>query len=817
MISLFVKEIRAFFNSITGYLVISVFLVLNSLFLWLVPGDFNLLDAGYASIDGLFMISPWVFMFLIPAITMRMFADEKRGGTMEFLLTKPLTEIQIVLAKFLAALSLVLFSLIPTLLYYYTISQLGDPVGNIDSGAVQGSYVGLFFLGGAYVAIGLFASSLTDNPIVSFILAALLSFVFYFGFDQIAELDMFGDMDLLIYSLGINEHYLSISRGVVDSRDLIYFIGLIVVFCSMARLVMQSRKWDKQTRRSDFTQFGLMTAVVILINVAGAYEFFRIDLTAEKRYSLSETTIGLLEQIEDPLFFKVYLEGEYPADFQRLQRETRQMLDEFRAYNGKIEYEFINPNENEGDDSQTNFGQQLQQRGLEPVTLEVNRQDGRSQIQVFPGAIVNYQDRETAVNLLQSQLGQSPETQINNSVQNLEYALASSVRRLALVEKPLIGFIEGHGELDRRHIASFAAGLAGTYRVDRFNLREFQQDSVTGEVSIVDQLRRLNRFDLIVIAKPQKPFEDLDKFFIDQFIMNGGRVMWLIDPVQASMDSLSYASEFLAIPELDKLNIDDMLFRYGVRLNTNLLQDYTCAGVNDRREVRRWPYFPLIMPRVKHPITKDLNAIKLEFAGTIDTIFSPTVSKTPLLISSENSRTQATPGIVSLRTLYSDPKPEQFPMRHLPVAYLLEGNFESVFRNRLIPKSLETSSIQLRDTSRFTQQLVVADGDLIKNQLNIVNPNLQRGIPLPLGYDQYTGMQFGNGDFLLNVVDYMLDDSGLIAVRSRELKLRLLDKVKVSESRTFWAVLNTAAPVLFIVLFGIVYTSNRRRKFAVKA
>lgn len=817
MISLFSKEIRAFFNSITGYLVICVFLILNSLFLWIVPDNFNLLDSGYASIDGLFFISPWVFMFLIPAITMRMFADEKKVGTMEFLLTKPLTEIQIIGAKFLAALALVLFSLLPTLIYYYSISQLGDPVGNIDSGATMGSYFGLFFLGGAYVAIGLFASALTDNPIVSFITAALFSFIFFFGFDQFAELDIFGDLDLLIYSLGINEHYLSISRGVVDSRDLIYFIGLILLFGAMGRLVLQSRKWDKSSRKTDFLQFGLIAVVIVLMNVAGSFSYFRIDLTAEKRYSLSDATLGLLDKIEDPMFFRVYLEGEYPADFQRLQRETKQMLDEFRAYNSRIEYEFINPNESDDDSERDTYAQQLQQRGLEPVTLDISRKDGRAQVQVFPGAIVSYQDQETAINLLQSQLGQTPEAQINGSVQNLEYALAASLRRLILIEKPLIGFLEGHGELDRKYIASFAANLAGTYRVDQFNIREFNVDSISGEVSIAEQMRRLNRFDLLVIAKPTKPFEELDRFFIDQYVMNGGKIMWLVDAVHANMDSLSVASEFLAYPTLDQLHIDDILFKYGVRVNTNLVQDYVCAGVNDRREIRPWPYFPVIMPRVaNNPITKDLNAIKLEFASTIDTIYSPSVRKTPLLVTSENTKIQATPGLVGLRTLYTDPNPADFNSQYLPVAYLLEGSFESVFKNRIRPTGLG-NEIQLRDSSRFTQQLVVADGDIIKNQLNLVNPNMQRGVPLPLGYDQYTGMQFGNGDFLLNVVDYMLDESGLISVRSRELKLRLLDKVKISESRLYWTILNTVAPIIFIIIFGILYTWNRKRKFATKA
>ncbi len=815
MISLFKKEIRAFFNSVTGYLVISVFLALNSLFLWILPDNFNLMDSNYASIENLFIISPWVFLFLIPAITMRMFADEKRTGTMEFLLTKPLTEIQIIVAKYIAALSLVLFSLLPTLLYFYSIYELGNPSGNIDAGATVGSYIGLFLLGGAYVAVGLFASALTDNPIISFILAALLSFFLYMGLDQLAGLNIFGDADLMILNLGINEHYLSISRGVIDSRDVLYFVGLVVLFGAMARLTLQSRKWDKRSRKADFIQFGLIAAIIVVFNLIGSFTFSRIDLTSEKRYSLSEATINLIDRIEDPMLFKIYLKGEYPADLQRLQRETQQMLDEFRAYNRLIEYEFINPSE---EDNPEQFSQLLQQRGVMPTTIDVRTDDGRSQKSIYPGGIVAYQDRETAVNLLQSIINRSAQDQVNISIQNLEYNLANTLRRLIIQEKPLIGFTTGHGEWERKYVASISAELAGTYRLDRFNIREFAIDTITGQPSLQSQLRKINSYDLLVIARPTEAFNELDKFLIDQYVMNGGKIMWLVDPVYANMDSLSQASEFLAFPQMEQLNIDDMLFKYGVRLNNVLLQDFNCAGVNDRREVNDWPYYPVMLDLIDHPITKNLNGVKLEFASTIDTIFTPTVKKTPLLVSSQYSREQQMPGIVSLRYLYREKYPEEFHQQFLTTAVLLEGKFESIYRNRLVPQNLEAQGISLRDTSRWTQQIVIADADVIKNQLNLVNPNIERGTPLPLGYDQFLfGTQFGNDDFILNAIDYMLDESGLTTVRTKEFKIRLLDMPRIQEHRLFWLLLNSAVPIGFVLLFGLLYTLNRKRKHAIKA
>lgn len=243
MRALMLKEIRSFFNSVTGYLVVIVYLLINSLVLWLFPGVFNILDGGYATIDNLFIISPWVFMFLIPAITMRMFADEKKGGTMELLLTRPLTDMQIVWSKFSAGMVLVLFSVIPTLIYYFSIYKLGNPVGDVDTGGAFGSYIGLIFLGASYVSIGIFASSLTENQIVAFIIGMLLCFVMYLGFDELASLNIFGSAELFVMDLGINAHYTSMSRGVIDSRDVLYFLSLITLMALSTRLVIQSRKW----------------------------------------------------------------------------------------------------------------------------------------------------------------------------------------------------------------------------------------------------------------------------------------------------------------------------------------------------------------------------------------------------------------------------------------------------------------------------------------------------------------------------------------------------------------------------------------------
>lgn len=566
-------------------------------------------------------------------------------------------------------------------------------------------------------------------------------------------------------------------------------------------------------KNRDILRYFLLAGIIILLNIIGNLKFFRLDLTSEKRFTLSDGTIELLNKVDDVLLVKIYLEGDFPAGFQRLQSETRQMLDEFRAYNPNIQYSFINPNKAETEKQSKQLKQQLQQKGIRPFQLAVNEEGGQAVTTIFPGAILNLGEQEAVVSLLQSQLGANSARQVNVSIQNLEYTLANALRSLVSDDKPLIGFLQGHEETDPRRMADFARQLSDNYRVRLFNIREFKSDTMRGEITLAEQQRRLNRFDALVIAKPKRPFNELDKYLIDQYIMNGGKTVWLLDAVRAEMDSLQVKSSFMSLPLYDRLAINDLLFKYGVRVNTNLVADLAAAGVNDQESIRPWIYFPLIMPRVDHPISKDINAVWLQFASSIDTIANPGTKKTILLRTSPYSATFAAPHIVDLNYLYSPPPKERLNKGSIPVAVLLEGEFESLYKNRLQPKG-ESGLLRMREKSLPTQMVVVGDGDIISNQLNVVNRNLPRGQPLPLGYDQYTGQQYGNSDFLMNTMDYMLDESDLISIRSRELKIRMLNIARLENSRWFWQTLNTAVPILGVLLFGLIYNFLRRRKYA---
>jgi len=803
MLTLLKREILSFLHSLTGYIVVGVFLLITGLFMWVIPYDANVLDNGYANIDALFTLAPWVFMFLVPAITMRSFAEEKKSGTIELLQTKPLTDFQIIFAKYLAGVLLVLFSIVPTLVYYFSVYRLGFPAGNIDSGSVWGSYTGLLFLAAAFVAIGVFASSVTENQIIAFIIALFLSWFFFDGFASISSLDIFGKVDNILLNFGMLEHYLSMSRGVLDTRDMVYFISLSAVFIVFTQIALQR---GKNVVASFFERTGVrlssLLIIIIALNVIGGFIFKRFDLTSEKRYSLSPTTIDLIKNLDDVVYVKVYLEGDFPADFKRLRNKTKEMLDEFRAYGkNKIEYEFINPSANPDKKQREKLYRQLVKQGLQPTTYKLDEKEGAVQNTIFPGAICYYSEREMPLQLLKSRMGAAPVEMLNNSIEDLEYEISNTIRKLSENKKDKVGFVMGQGELEKPFVADIAGALSEYYVVDT--------------VTINAQLNSLKDFKTIIIAKPLSVFDEKDKFIIDQFVMRGGKILWLVDGCEASMDSLQNASATLGMPV--DVNLADQLFKYGVRINTNVLQDLRAAeipaptgyvGNQVQWGLQPWIFFPLIVPQSEHPVVRNLNAIRTEFVSSIDTVGAKGVKKTILLATSKYSRTMNTPVKVGLEILVNKPNEALFNKAYQPVAVLLEGEFESVFTNRIPPSLQLSKEIGFKEKSVANKMIVISDGDVIKNKYK-----QSTGEVFPLGYDVYTDQTFGNKKFILNCVNYLCDDTGLISVRSREIKIRMLDKKKVAKQRLQWQLLNVALPVVLIIVFGIVQTILRKRRY----
>lgn len=574
-------------------------------------------------------------------------------------------------------------------------------------------------------------------------------------------------------------------------------------------------KSQNSLKKQNIVSFILGLFIIVLINIIGNFLFSRYDLTNEKRYSLSKATKDLLKNTDDIVYFKIYLDGDFPAGFKRLRNATKEILDEFRAYNKNIQYEFINPNSISDKKARNDLYRQLVEKGIQPTNLQVKQKGGSVQQIIFPGAEVTYKGRSLPLQLLISQIGIESEQVLNNSIQSLEYNISSVIRKLNVAVKPKIAIIEGHGELTKYQMFDITQSLSEYYQVERIALNEQINALTERKISDTAETKVHNKYKAIIIAKPDSAFSEKDKFIIDQFIMYGGKVLWLIDPVFASMDSLNKSSQTVGIA--NDINLSDQLFRYGVRLNTNLIMDLNALpipvvtgkiGNQPQTSFLPWYYFPILLPTSTHPIIKNLNAIKTEFISSIDTIENE-IKKTILLTSSRYSRLINTPVIIDLDIMKKQPDERLYNKPFQPVAVLLEGEFKSNFANRLNSEIAENENIKFLDKSKPTEMIVISDGDIIKSQFHY-----SKGFPLPLGYDQYTGQTFGNKEFILNCMNYLCDETGLITVRSRELKLRLLDKTIIEKSKIKWQLINILIPIVLISILSFLMYYIRKRNFA---
>jgi ABC-2 type transport system permease protein len=803
--SILKKEITSYLSSLVAYVTIGVFLLVLGLFLWVFP-ESSILEYGYAVLDSLFNTAPYLFMFLIPAITMRSLAEERKEGTFELLLTRPLTDGQIVLGKFFACVLLVLFALIPTLVYYYSVYMLGNPAGNIDTGAVIGSYIGLFLLGSGFAAIGLFASSISKNQIIAFTIAVFLCFFFYSGFDSLSTLLSLQDLGL--QNLGITEHYESVSRGVLDTRDLAYFVCLSALFIWLTLVVI------KLQRQKGISKRGMigMLAAIILLGVLSSLAFTRFDFTKEKRFTISKVSQQILGQVNEPMKVIVYLKGDnFPRWAKRLQGATRDMLSDLQAYShGNLTYEFIDPIANikdKPDSVKKAVYDSLDAAGISSETFGTQTENGVSQIMMFPKALIVYRNQGIAVNLMQSHMDpqgleeNAKDEGVKEAIQNLEYCFSSAIKKVVNGHKPLIGFTQANHELNGPQLQGAISALRDGYAEIPVDL-----DTIS--------LATLSHLKLLIIPKPNKPFSELEKFKIDQFVMRGGRVLWTIDQVNAELDSMKgHGGDQLTFPK--QLNLDDQLFTYGVRINYDLIADMSCAPIavvtgnvgGQPQIIRRpWLYYPLIIPQSKHPIVKNLDGILTQFVSTIDTIGVKGVKKTILLTTTDHNKKFNAPYLVSLQALEQEPDPKDFITPPKTVGVLLEGKFKSDFLNRPVPEGLAEKVNPLLE-SVPTKMIVISDGDIIKNDVT------QEGT-YPLGFDRDANETFANKNLLLNIADYMTDDSGLIELRTKEIQIRPLDRAKIRGEKLYWQVLNNVVPLAFVLIFAIFQHYIRRRKYA---
>lgn len=581
-------------------------------------------------------------------------------------------------------------------------------------------------------------------------------------------------------------------------------------------------KQKRSLKRSHLIELFAGIFVIIFLNVIGNYIYTRFDLTSEKRYTLSKATKRLLKDIDETVLVRVYLEGnELPPDFVRLQNETKEMLNQFRAYNKYVEYEFVNPTDFDDPKEQQVFYQKLAQKGIQPSQIEIKTPDGIKQQLVIPAADVMYKGQETSVQLLLGQRYVSDVELINNSVQALEYTLTDAIRRLSRVEKQRIAFLQGHGELERHAIYDIQLALTDYYAMENItldgNINSLTERVINPKDSTSISFR--NKFKLLVVPKPTKPFSDEDLYIIDQFVMYGGRVLWLIDGLDIEMDSLANRSQTMAMRMDLGLGFDEMMFTYGVRVNSNLIMDIRCMpvpmaggsmGNNPQIEFRPWYYFPEVVPLSKHPIVKNLDVIKSEFVNSID-IIDNEIRKTVLLTTSEYTRVVNAPAVVDLNVAQTEPDPRLFNKANLPIAVLLEGAFKSPWKNRLSPTFTDIPEMGYRGEGDTTKMIVISDGDIIKNAFNY-----RQNYPYPLGYDKYTNTMYANKTFILNAINYLCGDEDYMESRSREIKIRKLNVAQIKENRLMYQVINTVVPIVIVIVNGVAIVLIRKNRYKKK-
>ncbi|MDR0789475.1 MAG: gliding motility-associated ABC transporter substrate-binding protein GldG [Bacteroidales bacterium] len=587
-------------------------------------------------------------------------------------------------------------------------------------------------------------------------------------------------------------------------------------FKNIFERIVKTKSVKADVKRSHILQLVFGLVVLVFVNVVGYYLFARIDLTQEKRYSLSKPTKQFLSSLKDVVFIRCYLEGDMSANYKVLRNETREMINQFRSYNSNIEYEFFDPNSFETKQEQGDFYKRLLDMGFRPLMNRTTKSNSEVKQYIFPYIEITYGGRTSVFSLISSKDGFNEESIISNSTSNLEYNLYTALRNMTQPIRKKVALLMGHGEWQIPYVWDFAQALGEYYSVDTISINEkinalTERRYDTAESAAPKKL--INKFDCLIIAKPTRIFSYKDLYIIDQYVMQGGKILWLIDPLTASMDSLQATAQTYAITNFT--GVEDPLFRYGVRLQTNLIMDKQCSKVpiktgeysNGQPQFTYfpWHFFPEISPNAQNIITDKINPVKLEFASVIDTIEN-NIKKTPLLFTSDYTRLLNTPVIVSLQMLKQKQDDRLFTQSHLPVAMLLEGDFTSAFQHRLAPEMEQNMEIAFREKSDSNAMIVVADGDIIRN--DFVN-----GEMLPLGYDKYTNQMYGNKEFLINCVNYLCGDKNVIPLRSREVIMRKLEVAKMEREKTLWQVINVAIPVALVVVFGCCVGFVRRKKF----
>ena len=807
------KEWAQYFNGLTGYLVIGFYLIVNGLVLFVLP-NFNVLDAGYASLQVYFDFAPWFLLLLVPAITMHSFSDEYKQGTYEIIRTLPISPLQLVVGKFLGNVFIVLVAILPTLLYAFTLNTLSD-IGGIDFGATAGSYFGLLFLAACYTMIGIYISSITKNNLVSLLVSILVCILLFKGFHFLSLMPAFANgTDFYISKLGLESHYINMSKGLLTAGDIFYFCSILVLFAIGSVENIKGK-----------VKYLITVAVLLMVNVFFSFYNFQLDLTKEKRYSLDDSTQQIIGAVSKPVKIHLYLGGDIPPYYKNIAAATAQLLDRFKQINPKaISWTIELPSEMYKNDELYQFYDSLSKRGLpiQRIQSENGASDKRVDQLMIPGALIEVEGQSPIVidlrsskkyfkpyNIVKDIPEEDKQASANAAVALLEYKFTQAIYLLNRSVVPNIAYLTGNGEPVNLTVNHLGESIMHQYNLAVFDLKKGFPDA--------------QKIKTLLIVKPTQAFTELDKLKLDQYVMGGGNIIWAIDKLYAEYDSLQKTSGSYTAYDRS-LALDDLFFKYGARINSNLVQDLNCAKLpmvigkeeNGSPIIQRmpWPYFPFLNGNEQNPIVQNLDRVLTYFPSSIDTIAVAGIQKTILLSTDSNSRILSSPSLVDMNSGKREGELESFQKNHLAVAVLLEGKFPSLFSNRLtaaMRDSIKASTANgfLAKGTTISKQVILSDADILTNQVDV-----KRG-PLPMGMIPYEEYQFANHDFFVNTIAYLNEPSSLLASRRKEQILRLLNPQKVEENRIFLQIILVLGPLFVLGLFFLIWTGYRRRQFAI--
>ncbi|PXV65063.1 ABC-2 type transport system permease protein [Dysgonomonas alginatilytica] len=794
------KELLSILCSGIGLFFALIFLVASGSMLWFFEGNFNIMDTGYATLEKFFSLSSILFVLLIPALTMRLIAEEKRNRTLDMLRSRPISISAIIGSKWLASLLFVVLVLLPTFIYVYTLYVLGSPVGNLDLVVIMISYLSLIGLGGVFIAVGIFASSLSQNQIIAFVVALFINFVIYFGFDLLSALFDAGATRVFVASCGLSYHLSEVQRGVISMNNVLAFFNYIFIIY-LTTLCVLSLKNKKTNKRLIVYGFGILVLNVVMLFLPNS----RFDFTADKRYTISDYSkalVGSLAESESSqVKINVYLEGNLNFGFQRLRNATNQFLGDLNRYAGyKMEISFINPATLNV--SREELPDYMAHREMPPIMLnEVDRDGKVSKQLIYPYAEVIVDGDTLQVSLLKNIKGNTAEENLTASIVNLEFQFVDALRLLMRNEPQAIAFIEGHGELPRAYVYDAEEALAKYFFVNR------------GEIGVDPSI--LDNFRVVIIAGPTKRYSEAEKYILDQYLMKGGRILWLIDGAYVSLEDLANKGQSASMR--NETGLDDLLFTYGVRIESNFVQDAQSTQILVQNDSEAqpvtipWYYSPLLLPSLDNIITKDITEVKAAFVSSVDVLNkSKSVSKNILLTTSQHSRIVPVPEMITFDVEHIQSDVHYFNESFLSVGVSLKGTFQSAFNNRLVPDSVSLQGYKTRLESADAKMIVVGSSDIIRNEVIGQGDNTE---VLPMGYDRISGRRYGNKDFIVNAVNWLANDDGWMELRSKTQVLNLLDKKLIYEHRNKYAVLNILFPVCFIGLLigGVIL--RRRYKY----